>query len=562
MNKKVKLIATFAAIAVLMFTGIAVGLNVTKNIGKKSYEISEDKAMKSLEKKVSDIDVTQVKARKEPIQLDSTSLKDELPEIEKYPLSVENTTDTYIEIFSSTEKSGEGNDGWLNDVAEAFNNSGIKINGKEVSVAVRPVASGMGMDYISSGKYVPDLYSPSNELWGEMLKSNGIEINMEQEKLIENVAGVLLSKKKYDELISKYGSIDMKTITEATANSEISMGYTNPFASATGLNFLISTLLNFDAQDPLSDTAIAGFENFQANVPYVAYTTLQMRESAKSGILDGFIMEYQTYVNSADLRSKYVFTPFGVYHNSPVYSIGRLSDDKKQIAKEFLDFCEKDEYQDLAKKYGFDYPDKYVCELPEISGDTLIQAQSLWKENKDGDKPISAVFVADISGSMNGEPLNELKRSLLNGAQYINSDNSIGLVTYSTGVYVNLPIAKFDVNQRSLFAGAVTDLDASGSTATFDAILVALNMLMEDKKANPETKPMLFVLSDGETNFGNKLNDIQDILQALKVPVYTIGYNANISALDQISAINEAASINADSDDVVYQLKNLFNAQM
>ncbi len=562
MNKNIKLIATFAGIAVLMFAGIAIGLNATKNIGKKTSVITTEKALKSLEKKVSHIDVTQVKARKEPIQLDQTSLKDELPEIEKYPLSVENTTNTYIEIFSSTEKSGEGNDGWLNDVAEAFNNSGIEINGKKVSVAVRPVASGMGMDYISSGKYVPDLYSPSNELWGEMLKSNGVEIKMEQDKLVENIAGVLLSKKKHDALISKYGSINMKTITEATANSEISMGYTNPFASATGLNFLISTLLNFDASDPLSDTAIAGFEQFQANVPFVAYTTLQMRESAKSGVLDGFIMEYQTYVNSADLRSKYIFTPFGVYHNSPVYSIGKLSDDKQKIVEEFLEFCKEDEYQNLAKEYGFNYPDQYICELPEISGDTLIQAQSLWKENKDGGKPITAVFVADISGSMMGQPLNELKRSLLNGAQYINSDNLVGLVTYSTEVYVNLPVAKFDINQRSLFAGAVTDLDASGSTATFDAILVALDMLMDAKEANPDTKPMLFVLSDGETNTGNNLSDIQDILEALKVPVYTIGYNANISALNQISAINEAASINADSDDVVYQLKHLFNAQM
>ena len=33
---------------------------------------------------------------------------------------------------------------------------------------------------------------------------------------------------------------------------------------------------------------------------------MQMRESAKSGVLDGFIMEYQTYINAADLKSQYV----------------------------------------------------------------------------------------------------------------------------------------------------------------------------------------------------------------------------------------------------------------
>ena len=47
-----------------------------------------------------------------------------------------------------------------------------------------------------------------------------------------------------------------------------------------------------------------------------------------------------------------------------------------------------------------------------------------------------------------------------------------------------------------------------------------------------------------------------------KRQVYTIGYNADLAALQSISAVNEAASIDASTDDVVYQLKNLFNANM
>ena len=45
----------------------------------------------------------------------------------------------------------------------------------------------------------------------------------------------------YDELMKKYGALNLKTVVEATANGEITMGYTNPYASSTGLNFLIST---------------------------------------------------------------------------------------------------------------------------------------------------------------------------------------------------------------------------------------------------------------------------------------------------------------------------------
>jgi Ca-activated chloride channel family protein len=73
---------------------------------------------------------------------------------------------------------------------------------------------------------------------------------------------------------------------------------------------------------------------------------------------------------------------------------------------------------------------------------------------------------------------------------------------------------------------------------------------------------MMFVLTDGETNRGLLLNDVSDVLTDLKIPIYTIGYNADISVLETVAKLNEAAAINADTEDVVYQLENFFNAQM
>lgn len=200
--------------------------------------------------------------------------------------------------------------------------------------------------------------------------------------------------------------------------------------------------------------------------------------------------------------------------------------------------------------------------MPEFKGNDIISAQKLYKENKNLGKPIVAVFVSDVSSSMAGELLNNLKKSLINSMQYINSDNYIGLVSYSNNVSIDVPIAKFDLNQKSLFKGAVEGLEANGNTATFDAIVVAVDMLNKAKEQYPDCKPMLFVLSDGAQNIGCSLNDVSPILEAYKIPVYTIGYNANIDALQRISSINEAATINADSDDIVYQLKNLFNSEM
>ena len=564
MNKKNrgKVIVLLVVMGILMFGCVYGGITLSKNWGKSKDVISRERAEDKLNDIYDDIDVNILEPRKEPIDIGVYDVKDTLPDIDKYPTQVDNTTQTYIEIFSSGEKTGTGNDSWLIDVANDFNSSGIKVNGKTVSVRIRQVSSGLGMDYIISEKYIPDAYNPSNELWGEMIKAKGMNIELYDERMVGNVAGVLISKNKYADLIDKYGSINLKNITDLIAEGEIAMGYTNPFQSATGLNFLVSTLVTFDSNNPLSEKAIEGFEAFQSNIPLVAHTTLQMKSSAESGMLDGFIMEYQTYINSPELKAEYIFTPFGFRHDSPLYGVGNLSEEKKEVLKRFIEFYKQDKYSELASKYGFNNLNDYKCEISDLSGDTIIQAQKLWKENKNVNKPIVAVFVADVSGSMEGQPLNELKKSLLNGAQYIGEESYIGIVTYSNDVNINLPIGKFDINQRSLFTGAVKDMQPGGGTATFDGIIVAIKMLLEEKAKNPDIKPMLFVLSDGETNQGNSLEDVREILESIEIPVHTIGYNANIKALESISNINEATNINADSEDVIYKLGNLFNAEM
>lgn len=562
MNEKAKKGLILGVIIVLIIALVFGGLFIFRNIGKTDEQISEEDAASRLSKLYSHIKVNEKDPIKSSVNLDENDAKDELPSIDKYPLSVSNTTDTYVEIFCSPEKSGTSTDGWMNEVANKFNKEKIVIDGKEVSVAIRNLASGLATDYITSGKYVPDGFSPSNDFWGEMVSADGVKISTVKDKLVGNVAGILLSNDKQKEFIDKYGSINMKTITQATEAGEFAMGYTNPFASSTGLNFLLSTLYTYQPDNILGDEAIAGFNKFQNNVPFVSYTTMQMRDAVSSGELDGFVLEYQTYFNDPDMKRDYKFTAFGQRHDNPLYSVGDISDTKSQILDKFAEYCMNDENQKLASNYGFNQLDNYKSESPSFKGDDIIKAQKLYKENKNGGKPIIAVFVADISGSMEGEPINGLKQSLVNSIKYINSDNYIGLVSYSTNVNIDVPIGKFDLNQKSLFKGAVENLDSGGSTATFDAIVVATDMLNKAKEEHPECKTMMFVLSDGNQMGGCSLNDVTPVLDAYKIPIYTIGYNANIEALERISAINEAATINADSDDIIYKLKNLFNSEM
>ncbi len=557
-------IAIFAGIAVVVFLGVFLGITLTKDMGKTEEQITSEKAEKQLNSLIDDITVENRTSRKAAISdTDILTEKEELPSIDTYPLTVEGTGQINVEIFSSPEKAGTGTDGWLNKIAEDFNNEAYLVDGKTISVSVRSVSSGPALDYIKSGKYVPQAITPSNEFWGSMITAGGVKAELIEKKLCGNVAGILLSNAKYKSMIDKYGSVNMKTVSEATASGDLMMGYTNPFVSSTGLNFLINTLYTYDSGNLLSEKAVEGFKSFQENVPLVSYNTLQMRKAAESGSLDAMVMEYQQYVNDAALQSNYKFTAFGVRHDNPLYGLGALTKDEKEVLKQFAQYCKTEEAQNYASECGFNQKEKYISELPDdIPGNTLLQAQKLYKENKNSGRPIVAVFVADVSGSMDGEPINSLRTSLINSMQYISKDNYVGLISYNNKVYVNLPIAKFDLNQQAYFKGAVQDLSVAGQTATNDALAVAIDMVNKAMEEVPDAKPMIFLLSDGQQNVGHSLNEIEGLIRQYQIPIHTIGYNESIDSLEIISNINEAVIIKANNEDIVYKLKSLFNSEM
>ncbi len=558
-----KTLGILGGIGAVVLVAIAGGLFVTSNLGKPEYEITEEEAVRKMDKLLREVSVTSVTPRKATVDFSDSNLANSLPDIEEYPLSVVGDGQVDVEIFASPEKAGSGTDGWMNDAARAFNSAHNRTSdGKTMSVSIRNISSGMASDYIVSGKYLPDAYTPSNSMWGTMAVSNGAELFTVSDRMVGNVAGILLADDMVKTLTADYNDITIETITQAAMDGKVSMGYTYPYTSSTGLNFLVSSLYSFDSTNPLSNTAVESFQKFQATVPFVCYTTQQMRSAMNSGSLNACIMEYQTYVNDSVLQNKYEFIPFGVRHDNPLYEVGNIGTEREEVLKAFADFCASGDQQKAASHCGFNQMDTYTSAEPEFDAVTLLNAQQLWKQEKDSGKPVVAVFVADVSGSMSGDPLNRLKTSLVNASQYINSDNYIGLISYSNDVRINLPIAQFDLNQRSYFTGAVQDLTASGSTCTYDAVLQGIHMLRDAQQEIPDAKLMLFVLSDGETNVGCSFNSIDGIVSALNIPVYTIGYNADLAELGELSAINEAATIDADSEDVVYKLSALFNAQM
>jgi Ca-activated chloride channel family protein len=150
----------------------------------------------------------------------------------------------------------------------------------------------------------------------------------------------------------------------------------------------------------------------------------------------------------------------------------------------------------------------------------------------------------------------------MRGSDFIAPENSIGLVLFSDAVSTVLPIKELKLKHKGALHAAVLDMQAAGKTAMYDGIVAGLHMLLEEGRRRPEAKLMMFVLTDGESNAGLSYEAILPVIRALRIPIFTIGYEADLEVLKRLSSIVEAASIDAREGEVGYTIGSLFNAQM
>ena len=504
--------------------------------------------------------------RRANISLSQTNLLSMLPGISEYPMTLDardSSRSEAVEIFTSSEKSGQGRDGFYLELAKQFNDQGFQIsNGKRAQIAIRKIASGLGAQFILAQRYTPDAFSPSNQLWGDMLQAQGIPLTTMAEVTAPNTAGVIVRSSKKS-MITTDNELDVQKLLTAVTGGSFAMGYTNPYQSSTGLNFLLTVLDTFSQQDEtqfLAPDVSSAFEAFQAGIPFVAQTTLQMRDAAvDSGVLDALVMENQSWANVKGMGD-YEFVPFGVRHDSPLYATAEADADEREVLALFVQFIEKN--QQAARDFGFgglpDYKNGYRIN----NGATILGAQKIWKEKKSGGKPIAAVFVADVSGSMDGTRIKNLKKALIESSDLISSTNAIGLVSFNESVNVDLNIRPFNIQQKALFIGAVEDLSTGGNTATNNAVLTAAKELITYSREHSDHKLVIFVLSDGETNKGLDYERIAKVMEWTGIPIHAIAYELSSDHLKAMASLAEGAYIESSAESASYRIGNLLNSEM
>jgi Ca-activated chloride channel family protein len=298
-------------------------------------------------------------------------------------------------------------------------------------------------------------------------------------------------------------------------------------------------------------------------VPYILPSALEIRDTIeRGGELDAFVMEYQTFIKTDFLSGDdWVFIPYGVPHDNPLYAVGDASPEEIEVLELFAEYAKGAEWQALATDYGFD-PPPYPDPMPVPSDPSIpVDAQRLWKENKD---PVTAIFVCDVSGSMQGPRIRNVRQGLIEAMAFISEENLVGIVIFDDQVTEVLKIGEFDPKQQRLFAGAAeVSLRVRGGTAMYDAIAVGLHRLLQQQDEYPDSDLKLIVLTDGETMDGLSFDDVSGIIEALGIPVITIGFEADIAELTRVSGLVEGGrSFNATEENVATIMSTIFRGEL
>ena len=114
--------------------------------------------------------------------------------------------------------------------------------------------------------------------------------------------------------------------------------------------------------------------------------------------------------------------------------------------------------------------------------------------------PVNVAIVIDKSGSMSGRKLRQAKRAAIMALGLLNRQDTISIVTYSSGVNVLVPAMR--LRDRAMIERRIDNIYSGGSTALYDGVRVGGEQL--EKYLDREHVNRVILLSDGLANVGPK----------------------------------------------------------
>lgn len=294
-----------------------------------------------------------------------------------------------------------------------------------------------------------------------------------------------------------------------------------------GLNWLFNTDNASKAQIQL---VILYIINADFTVAYQKIKTNYVNnpDDEKAGLLnDGFLsyVSYQAYASSITESFIAEYLLEGAWNQvANVFSDAKLQDynDLAEMLEKNIHTCEgwcalTDKYHDLYQKQVDSKMSWYDDGADDFS-DEEKTTEALSSER-------DIVLALDVSGSMNGTPMEETRRASVNFVETIlGKGANIGVVTYATEAGKRAALS----TDKKRLENVIGSLESGGETNMESGLEKARSML----NAGNAKKKIIVLMSDGEPNEGKKEDALVQYAEMIKkegILIYTLGFFGSIS---------------------------------
>ncbi|MBA3943204.1 MAG: VWA domain-containing protein [Herpetosiphonaceae bacterium] len=494
-------------------------------------------------------------------------------------------------------------EGWLTDRFAAFAASKPKLNGRPIVVEGINKSSGAARTEMVQGTFKPTVWSPSSSAWLEVLKNeapNTPDPAVSNKALVLTPVVISMWKPMAEALgwpTKPIGWSDLLALTKSDKGwgeynhpewGRFTWGHTDPEISTTALSTILAEVYSAnnkargltvaDVQGPQTTQFLSDLSH---SIRHYGYNTLVFSDNMKKygmSYISAFPMEEITLIdfNKGQPNPPLVaiYPREGTFfHDDPFIVMRNAPVEEQQAAAQLYDFLLTPASQTVAMSYGFRPANPNVklaspltpafgidpaqpqttLEVP--SGAVLVAAKQAWGQAR---KRADIVLLLDISGSMNGDKLDQAKNGVGLFLSRLLPDDRVALVTFSDKVTQVQPLAKLRDNRLQL-DGAITDIQANGGTALYDGLQTALQTLKDVPDAQDRIQAVV-LLSDGADNSSKtNLYQIKQQFVETNTTIFPIAYgsDANETVLKAIADFGRGEVIKGGTSDINKVFENL-----
>jgi len=172
-------------------------------------------------------------------------------------------------------------------------------------------------------------------------------------------------------------------------------------------------------------------------------------------------------------------------------------------------------------KWGIDLQ-RSISPIPWPSADVIQEALTLYQTTLR--KPSYTAYLLDVSGSMQGEGMNQLKQAMTGlldpatAGKYLlqtSSQDIIVVLTFNHGVVKGWKISGSKPDDMKKLMNEINQLQPDGGTNIYLPVMSALNILNKEGANIYKYLVSIILMTDGMSNDG-KLSDIKEHLEKIK----------------------------------------------